>query len=253
MSRLILLIALATVGWLLYKLYFQKILAQGRIGKIKLAAVALGLLFLFLVVIGRAPPIFALIGAAMTQLMRIAPLLLRYAPSLKRFLHPTAVTGAANAGSGNPGVSTVRTRTIDMQLDQATGKIDGTVRLGQFKSRALGSLSLEELRVLHEYCANKDPEAARLLEAYLAREHADSGWQPGNRDDGTHQSSSKNPENEASMSKAEALNILGLQAGASKQEIIDAHRSLMRRFHPDKGGSHYFASKINMARQCLVG
>jgi DnaJ-class molecular chaperone len=55
------------------------------------------------------------------------------------------------------------------------------------------------------------------------------------------------------MSKAEALGVLGLSAGATEEEIIQAHRKLISRFHPDKGGSDYLAAQINQAKKILLG
>ncbi|MXX17302.1 MAG: DnaJ domain-containing protein, partial [Gammaproteobacteria bacterium] len=55
-----------------------------------------------------------------------------------------------------------------------------------------------------------------------------------------------------SMTKEEALEILGLEPGATREEIIDAHRKLMSRVHPDKGGSDYLAQSINQARKILL-
>ena len=54
------------------------------------------------------------------------------------------------------------------------------------------------------------------------------------------------------MSVAEARQILGVNDSASKQDIVQAHRSLMSRLHPDKGGSNYLAAKVNSAKQCLL-
>ena len=45
----------------------------------------------------------------------------------------------------------------------------------------------------------------------------------------------------------------GLQAGASEADIIQAHKHLMGRVHPDKGGSNYLAAQINLAKQTLLG
>ena len=55
-----------------------------------------------------------------------------------------------------------------------------------------------------------------------------------------------------SMTRSEALEILGLEPDATKQQIVEAHRKLMSRVHPDKGGSDYLAKSINQARKVLL-
>lgn len=54
------------------------------------------------------------------------------------------------------------------------------------------------------------------------------------------------------MTRADALAILGLEEGADRTAILAAHRRLMHRCHPDRGGSDYLAARLNEARDCLL-
>ncbi len=55
------------------------------------------------------------------------------------------------------------------------------------------------------------------------------------------------------MTYKEAAEILGVAPDASEEEIKEAHRKLMAANHPDKGGSPWFASQLNQARDTLLG
>jgi DnaJ family protein C protein 19 len=61
------------------------------------------------------------------------------------------------------------------------------------------------------------------------------------------------PPPRAGMTRAEAYEVLGLRPGASESDIRDAHHRLMRAAHPDAGGSDWLASRINQARDVLLG
>lgn len=55
------------------------------------------------------------------------------------------------------------------------------------------------------------------------------------------------------MSREEALEVLGLKEGAQKDDIVDAHRRLMQKLHPDRGGNDYLAARVNQAKSVLLG
>jgi len=55
------------------------------------------------------------------------------------------------------------------------------------------------------------------------------------------------------MSKDKAYDVLGLKPGATKEEIIAAHKKMMQKVHPDRGGSDYLAAEINTAKDTLLG
>ncbi|WP_423905945.1 DnaJ domain-containing protein [Candidatus Spongiihabitans sp.] len=56
----------------------------------------------------------------------------------------------------------------------------------------------------------------------------------------------------AKMTREEAYKILDLPVGASQQDIIDAHRRLIQKIHPDRGGSDFLAAQINQAKDTLL-
>lgn len=242
---LIFVIAIGVVGWLLYHKYYKVLMSQGKAGQIKLGLIVVGLIFLAMAVTGRAPALFAVLGAAMTQVMRFAPLLVRFLPSLTK--------GFTSSGSAHQ-TSQVTTDTLKMSLDHASGTMDGEVLAGALLGRQLQSLSLEELKSLYQYCQQHDAEASRLLMAFISRERADS-WDTA--DGGEYQSgqsghSQNTSAGSASMDRNEALAILGMEEPFTKQDITTAHRSLMGKFHPDKGGNTYLATKLNNARDLLL-
>ena len=101
-----------------------------------------------------------------------------------------------------------------------------------------------------------DPElirrSAAVLAAYLDRvgpgARTAAEWQEGRSANGASNDSAA-----GFMPQSEALAILGLQRGASASEIREAHRRLVLRIHPDRGGSNYLTLKINQAKDTLLG
>lgn len=156
-------------------------------------------------------------------------------------------SGGANKSAGQR--SRVRTQNVEMELDHDTGDMEGTVLQGKFATRALSSLNETELLEFLGECRSSDTQGAQLLEAYLDKRFPD--WHE--HADGGRSSDSAAGQADGPMSSEEAYEILGLQPGANKTDIRRAHRALMKKMHPDHGGSTYFAAKINQAKDYLLG
>ncbi|KAB2919775.1 MAG: DnaJ domain-containing protein [Hyphomicrobiaceae bacterium] len=158
---------------------------------------------------------------------------------------PWASTGGAQKSAGQ--TSRVTTEHLEMELDHDTGEIRGHVLKGFFAGRTLESLAPVEMAHLWQDCRFADPQSAQILEAYLDRVH------PTWREDMARADGTSDTGPNGAMSRAQALDILGLKEGASDDEIRRAHRELMMRMHPDRGGSTFLAAKINEAKDVLLG
>lgn len=136
--------------------------------------------------------------------------------------------------------STVRTALLDMALDHDTGAMEGRVKRGKFTGRLLSSMKPDELDELLQEARLKDPQAAQLLEAYI------------DRVGGPRRERNSARQGASTMTLEEAYAYLGLKAGAKREEVQAAHRNLMKKFHPDQGGTDYVAAKLNEAKDILL-
>jgi hypothetical protein len=147
--------------------------------------------------------------------------------------------------------SDVKTRYLRMSLDHDTGVLDGTVLEGQFRGSLLQEMALSELLELLRECRVNDPQSGAVLESYIDRIHG-AEWRRG--DEGQTGQRGPGPQpGGGTMTREEAYQVLGLQPGASPEDIKDAHHKLMLKNHPDQGGSTYIATKINQAKELLLG
>jgi hypothetical protein len=162
-----------------------------------------------------------------------------------------------NLGGPTPGqASGVATRFLRMNLDHDSGILDGLVLDGRFRGRRLSEMSTDALAELLRECRVEDEQSATVLEAYLDRTYGAS-WRTGEAAGertaaGGRGGRRRSPWNGDRMSPDEAYEILGLKPGASAAEIKEAHHNLMKKIHPDQGGSNYLATKINQAKDVLL-
>lgn len=159
--------------------------------------------------------------------------------------------GPVGGGSKTSGQrSRVRTAMLDMQLDHDTGRMDGDVTAGQFAGKRLSALGRAELMALWNECRQRDGQSARLLEAYL--DHLSPDWREAAGAGPAGSETGGPARGNGRMSAEEAYEVLGLRPGASAGDVRRAHRDLMKKMHPDRGGSTYIAAKINEAKDVLL-
>ena len=197
-------------------------------------------MLLFLGATGRLNPLYAVFGAVIPFLLRSIPLIIQGAQFASVFRSLKAAMGG-NVGPP-PQTSEISSRYIHMVLFHDTGMMDGTVLEGQFKDKKLSQLELDQLKELLGEIGG-DTDSSNLLTAYLDREH--ESWRPGEERTETFSSRSD-------MSESQALDVLGLKEDATKEDIIQAHRRMIQKVHPDRGGSTYLATQINAAKALLI-
>jgi hypothetical protein len=147
----------------------------------------------------------------------------------------------------SPGqVSRVRSAFLEMELDHDSGAMRGRILAGKHEGVTLDALDVATLVGL---LPDIDQESQALLAAYLDRRVP--GWREhAQADTATGQGSA--PHTTGPMTQQEAYQILGLQPGANDAEISRAHRTLMKKLHPDQGGSTYLAARVNEAKDILL-
>ncbi len=149
--------------------------------------------------------------------------------------------GSRSAGQ----TSRVRSQFLDMTLDHDSGEMNGQIVAGPHAGRLLGEFDLPELAAM---IPNFDGESVALLESYLDRRFP--AWRE--HAQGNAAGRQRRAASSGKMTDEEAYQILGLQPGAGRDEIGRAHRALMKKLHPDQGGSTYLAARVNEAKDTLL-
>ena len=196
-------------------------------------AIKTGLLYtlagvlLLLVVTGRIPLIFAALSAAV--------------PIIHRLLAYRGLIGTVGRFAGQRiGARSFTTLWLIVDYDLARGTLDAAVTRGQFKDRKLSQLSDAELNSLLEEVRDDFQSRAAVNAFILSR----GGKQQ--------QQNGPTPPADDRMSVSQAYEILGLDESATEQDVKQAHKRLMQKLHPDRGGSSYLAAQINAAKDTLL-
>ncbi len=240
---LIVLIIIGVIAW-----FWLRSLptSQRRPALVKLLLLGVVLAVIVLALSGRFYLVLALLAGLLPFIKRLVPGLI-----MGRVLRGMKMPGGrAQPSPGNQ--SKVTSQVLEMTLDHDSGDMTGQVLSGPLAGRLLGELGESEFIQLLQYCRQTDEDSARLLESYLDRRFGDS-WRDdapdanGAADQGGAHAHSGGP-----LTEQEALDVLGLKSGASREDIIEAHRRMMQKMHPDRGGSDYLAALINQAKDVLL-
>jgi len=198
----------------------------------------LGLMIALVVVLtltGRMHWVGAAITGAFVFLRQILPWVIRALPFLNKLRE-------RNTQSGQ---SSIQTNHLSATLDHGSGHIEGKIIEGPHKGWLLSELSIMQLEDLLTHYQAEDEESAELLEAYIDQRRQQA-------DQNTEQQRTANRAASDQSARAEALAILGLDEGSTEEEVVSAHRSLIQKLHPDRGGNDFLAAKINQAKDILL-
>ena len=237
MARLILLLAVLAVVYILFQREKSVPPHKRRAEYIKLGLGVALLVVIGLTLTGRMHWIGAALTGMLVVLRQSLPALIRLFPML------ASMRGRSAPSQGQQ--STVESAILRMQLDHDSGELQGEVLKGSYQGWRLADMNRQQLEELLDYCRSEDSDSVQLLDSYLQQRFA------GEAPFGQQQAPDTN--SDGSMTRKEALAVLGLEEDAAEADIVAAHRKLMQKLHPDRGGNDYLAAKINQAKDLLVG
>jgi hypothetical protein len=169
--------------------------------------------------------------------------LLGWGPGMAMFGNLGGLFGGGKRSSGQ--TSKVRSHYLEMTLEHDSGALGGRLVAGPHAGRSLDDFDLAELAAM---LPDFDAESCALLESYLDRRFP--AWRQNAQGERAGGRGGQAPSGK--MTDEEAYQILGLQPGAGRDEIGRAHKTLMKKLHPDQGGSTYLAARVNAAKDTLL-
>jgi hypothetical protein len=207
---------------------------RGRVIRKWVIAAVIGLAF-FLAATGRLHWVGAIIAASLPVIGRLLMIIIRLLP----------MAGAWMRARNKRFPSRIRTKGLELTIDLQNGQVNGQILLGPYTGQALAALAQQQLQEQLDWFRQNDRQSALLLNAFLAYK-----GRPGAQEQEESGSAHAGVE---TTSREEALQILGLQEGASRADIVYAHKRLIQKLHPDRGGNDYLAAKVNAAKDTLLG
>jgi hypothetical protein len=236
-ARLILLLAVLAALYLMFRRVQTVPPHKRRAEYIKLGLAVAAAIVVILTVTGRMHWLGIAATGLLVALRQLLPTLIRLFPML-------AAHHARGGGtSGQAQTSTVETALLRMQLAHDNGDLQGEVLSGSFAGWRLADMDRQQLEDLYAHCRREDEESARLLDSYLQQRFPGETFSRQQAGTGSNEG----------MNRKEALAILGLAEDAGAEDIVSAHRKLIQKLHPDRGGNDYLAAKINQAKDFLLG
>tara|TARA_B100000073_G_scaffold319770_1_gene298945 strand:- start:104 stop:856 length:753 start_codon:yes stop_codon:yes gene_type:complete len=203
--------------------------------------------FIFLAVTGRLAAAFGVFMAIITFGRRVFGLI-SILNWFKNFFRVAPADDNNVAGNYKKKKSNVHTKFLRMTLDHDSGELDGLIIFGKLKGKLLSNLNLDDLIDFRQDILN-DNDSLHLLNSYLDRKY--QGWRSKYKSDDKEDKTDTTYRNSV-MTTQEAIQILGVDINANNDEIKEAYKQLISKFHPDKGGSSYLATKINQAKEILL-
>lgn len=194
---------------------------------IRFVLVASAVTLAVLAVTGRLHWIGLALAAILPLFRTVFLMLIRFAPRLLPFMFAKHKSSKAQATS---------TEYIQVVMDN-DGEMGGLVLKGSKSGKQLQQLSDQELLQLQtefQSCS----ASVQVVRAFIEK------YRPHLRSRGRQAS--------GGMSESEAKEVLNIKGNYDKATVISAHRKLMQKFHPDRGGSDYLAAKINQAKDVLL-
>ncbi len=240
MPRVILLLAIAITLYLLLRRVKGLPPHKRRAGYIQLLLGVTAIAAIVLTLAGKMHWLGAALTGLLVVLRQTFPLLIRAFPLLQQWLQ------RSQGGNTQGQQSEVSSDILRMHLDHSSGELSGQVLKGPFKDWYLKEMNHQQLDALLQFCRQEDEDSVQLLSSYLEQRFPE-GFQSHQEADAGSEPSGGN-----ALTRSEALAVLGLNEDASEEQIITAHRSLIQKLHPDRGGNDYLAAKINEAKDFLL-